>query len=219
MTLRFPARVGRSRFGLPRPLPLVLGLCLLAFGTVANAQTRAADIKALLEGYEWRLEPERFTCIGDGIDVALRQIASEATLPNYYRLRAVTALSLFPNPETAGFLERMISDSASHPSHVQRALHAYAYAYADQQPQRVTEVARNALNLSTDYQIQTAAAQTLAGLRTTESKQALRGYLNSGLSDLQRRQVKHMVRESKALTSAPRGPGSGATRIPKNDCA
>jgi hypothetical protein len=202
-----------------RPLVLILGLVCFPLSSSLNAQLRAQDVKPLLEGYEWRLAPEPFICMGKGVDAALRAVASDETLPYYYRQRALTTLSLFPNRDTANYLEQVISDSASHPSHVQRALFAYANAYAGKQPGRVTEVARNALTLSSDHQIRFAAAETLARLRTTGAKQTLRDYMHSGLSTLQRQQLRHMMRQSKSVQASSRGRRSGAVSHKQSTCA
>ena len=202
-----------------RRLVLILSLFCLSLSSSLNAQLQAQDVKPLLEGYEWRLTPEPFICMGKGVDAALRAVASDETLPYYYRQRALTALSLFPNRDTANYLQQVISDSASHPSHVQRALYAYAGAYAGKQPGRVTEVARNALTLSSDDQIKSAAAETLARLRTTGAKQTLRDYMHSGLSTLQRQQLRHMMRQSKSVQASSRGRRSGAVSHKQSTCA
>lgn len=199
---------------------LVLGLCLLLSSFAVQAQPRVNDVKPLLEGYEWKLDAARFICMGKGADRVLRKVASDATLPNYYRLRALTALGLFPNPKTASFLEQMISDSGSHPSQVQQALYAYSLAY-HKQPRRVMEVARNALLSTDDYQVQTAAAETLASLRTPESKDALRGYLKSDLSNLQRQRIKMMMRKPgpTSVSSGTRKSTPRDQRAEVHDCS
>ena len=156
--------------------------------------------------------------MGKSVDAALREVASDETLPYYLRQRALTALSLFPNRDTANYLEQVISDSASHPSHVQRALSAYANAFAGKQPNRVTEVARNALVLSSDYQIRTAAAETLARVRTRGAKATLRDYMNSGLSKLQRQHIRHMMRQPKSAQRFNRGDRSGAVASKQFTC-
>ncbi len=200
------------------PLVLILSLFCFSLSSSLNAQLRAQDVKPLLEGYEWQLAPEPFICMGKGVDAALRAVASDETLPYYYRQRALTALSLFPNRDTANYLQQVISDSASHPSHVQRALYAYANAYAGKQPGRVTEVARNALALSSDDQIRFAAAETLARLRTTGAKQTLRDYMHSGLSKLQRQQIRHMMRQAKPRQPLKQGSRSGAVSQKQFTC-
>jgi hypothetical protein len=202
-----------------RPLVLILSLFCFSLSSSLNAQLRAQDVKPLLEGYEWQLAPEPFICMGKGVDAALRAVASDETLPYYYRQRALTALSLFPNRDTANYLQQVISDSASHPSHVQRALFAYANAYAGKQPGRVTEVARNALALSSDDQIKSAAAETLARLRTTGAKQTLRDYMHSGLSKLQRQQIRHMMRQAKPRQPLKQSSRSGAVSQKQSTCA
>lgn len=179
-----------------RLLLISLSMCFFALSAGLHAQTQIGAVKSLLEGYEWELVPERFICAGKGVDVALREIASDETLLNYYRQRALAALRLFPNAENASYLEQVISSSASHPSQVQRALYAYAKGFAGKQPERVTEVARNALVLNTDYQTRTAAAATLATLRTSGARTALRVYMSSGLSELQRQRLESMMRKS-----------------------
>jgi hypothetical protein len=201
-----------------RPLVLILSLFCFSLSSSLNAQLRAQDVKPLLEGYEWQLAPEPFICMGKGVDAALRAVASDETLPYYYRQRALTALSLFPNRDTANYLQQVISDSASHPSHVQRALYAYANAYAGKQPGRVTEVARNALALSSDDQIKSAAAETLARLRTTGAKQTLRDYMHSGLSKLQQQQLRHMMRQAKPRQPLKQGSRSGAVSQKQFTC-
>jgi hypothetical protein len=201
------------------PLVLILSLFCFSLSSSLNAQLRAQDVKPLLEGYEWRLAPEQFICVGEGVDAALRAVAADETLPYYYRQRALTALSLFPNRDTANYLEQVISDSASHPSHVQRALSAYAGAFAGKQPGRVTEVARNALALSSDDQIKSAAAETLARLRTTGAKQTLRDYMHSGLSKLQRQQIRHMMRQAKPRQPLKQSSRSGAVSQKQSTCA
>lgn len=200
MLTRFHMRFFWSTSQGRRSSLLTLALAITSSSCILQAQSRV-DVKPLLEGYEWTLEPEPFVCNGDGMDVALREMASNETVLNYYRLRALTALSLFPNPETATYLEQVISDGASHPSRVQRALDAYARAFADEQPERVMEVARAALGASADAQVQTAAAMTLAALPTPESQALLRQYLNSGLSDLQRQQLRYLMRESRRVNA------------------
>jgi hypothetical protein len=202
-----------------RPLVLILSLFCLSLSGSLHAQLQAQDVKPLLEGYEWRLAPQRFICMGKGVDAALRAVASDETLPYYYRQRALTALSLFPNRDTANYLQQVISDSASHPSHVQRALYAYAGAFSGKQPGRVTEVARNALMLSSDHQIRTAAAETLARIRTTGAKQTLRDYMHSGLSKLQRQQITHMMRQAKPRQPLKQGSRSGAISQKQSTCA
>jgi hypothetical protein len=201
-----------------RPLVLILGLFCLSLSGSLHANMQAQDVKPLLEGYEWQLTPEPFICMGKGVDAALRAVAADETLPYYYRQRALTALSLFPNRDTANYLEQVISDSASHPSHVQRALYAYADAYAGKQPGRVTEVARNALALSSDDQIKSAAAETLAGLRTTGAKQTLRDYMHSGPSKLQRQQIRHMMRQAKSRQQLKQRSRSGAVSQKQFTC-
>lgn len=191
-----------------RSLPFIFGIWLTSLSCDLQAQTSIDDVMPLLEGYEWRLEPEPFVCMGEGVDVALRAIAADSNLANYYRMRAISALSLFSNPETASFLEQVIADDGSHPSRVQQALYAYSDAFAQKLPERVTEVARNALAADLDYQIQSAAAMTLAKLRTPEAKAALHDYSRSDMSDLQQQQITRAMQAPDPVKAAGRRSGS-----------
>jgi hypothetical protein len=173
----------------------ILSILLLTFtNTSLFAQTRTAEVMTLLEGYEWTLEPNKFLCLGDGTDTALREIASDFELPNFYRLRALSALSLFPNDLTADLLERTINEASSDASKIRRALRAYSEGF-NNEPERVTMLTRSLLNTSTNRHIKAAAAETLASLNTQDAKQTLQDYLDTDLSSIERQRIENMINQ------------------------
>ncbi len=179
---------------------VLLMLVMILTNTTLYAQIRSADVMPLLEGYEWTLEPKPFLCLGDGTDSALREIASNPELPNYYRLRALSALSLFPNDQTADLLERTIAESSSDASQIRRALRAYSDGFSND-PERVATITRNLLNTSTNRHIKAAAAETLARYKTQISKEALQDYLDSDLSSLERQRIEQFMHQTSISNS------------------
>lgn len=174
---------------------MLLILLVSVTNTPLHAQSSSADVMPLLEGYEWTLEPKAFLCLGDGTDSALREIASDPELPSYYRLRALSALSLFPNDQTANLLERTIAGSSSDSSQVRRALRAYSDGFRNE-PERVTTVTRNLLNTSTNRHIRAAAAETLARYKTQSATEALQEYLDTDLSSLERQRIERVMNQT-----------------------
>lgn len=179
---------------------LLLSFLLIVTNCALKAQQRTQDIMPLLEGYEWELKPEQFICRGEDTDEVLRAIASDSTLPNYYRLRALTALSLFQNPETADFLVHMTS-TGSHPSLTRAALSAFSQGFIEQQPERVISLARRLLSSSDEPQLQYAAAKTLAVIPHADAQTVLDNYINADISPLQRQQLTQYRQEAKERQS------------------
>jgi len=177
------------RFGRSLGSRLFLLILLLMMSSCAlKAQPQNEDVLYLLAGTEWELKPEPFLCHGEGTDAALRSIAADDSLPNYYRLRALVALSLFNNTETAAFLERQ-STTALHPSLARAAFNAFAEGFGDQQPQRVLDLAQRLLDSSDDSQLRFEAIKIKASITQAEAKTRDGDQLESELSPLQRKQV------------------------------
>ncbi len=167
----------------------------------------------LLAGYEWELKPEQFICRGEDTDVTLRAIASDSTLPNHYRLRALTALSLFQNSETADFLEHMVI-AGSHPSQARAALAAFSKGFYEQQPERVIGLTRRLLKSSDEPQLQYAAAKTLAGMPQAEAQTAFDNYLKTDISPLQRQKLARYKQEAKVRESEKRESNTPSYQCP-----
>lgn len=170
---------------------LILSILLLMMNSCAlKAQPQNEDVLYLLAGTEWELKPEVFVCLAEGTDAALRSVAADDSLPNYYRLRALTALSLFSNPDTAAFLEQE-SITASHPSLARAAFNAFAEGFGGQQPQRVLELAQQLLDSSDDPQLRFEAIKIQASIPQPEAKTMVEEHFGTELSPLQRQQVEH----------------------------
>ncbi len=185
--------------GMPVSL-FLLTLILIIPSCALKAQQRTQDIMHLLAGYEWELKPEQFICRGEGTDAALRAIASDNTLPNHYRLRALTALSVFKNSETADFLEH-VATAESHPSQARTAFAAFSRGFSRQQPERVSELARRLLKSSDEPQLRYAAAKTLAIIPQAEAQTAFDNYLKADISPLQRQKLEQHRQAAKIRES------------------
>ena len=195
------------------PWLFVLTLILIIPSCALEAQQRNQDIMQLLDGYEWELKPEPFICRGGNTDGILRAIASDDTLSNHYRLRALTALSFFQNSETADFLEHMVI-AGSHPSQARAALAAFSKGFYEQQPERVIGLARRLLKSSDEPQLQYAAAKTLALIPQAEAQTAFDNYLKADISPLQRQKLERYRQEAKMRESIRRESDAPSYRCP-----
>ena len=63
----------------------------------------------LLQGYEWRLQEDRFRAMGPDAYKSLLNIADDADRVNFIRARAARALTLYPNDVVWEFFEREIT--------------------------------------------------------------------------------------------------------------
>ncbi len=152
---------------------------ILAVGLLIPSAVPAQDVEQvmpLLKGYEWTLEPEQFQNLGADVDLALMEIASDTTLMNAYRFRALQTLQLFEKERVAVFLENYIEQDRSS-SHLRRAFEALSGGFAATQPARVQQAARKLLNNSNPH-IRISAARALRKLDTSSSRTAYRTYLN-----------------------------------------
>ena len=136
------------------------------------------DIRHSLEGYEWKLQPSRIQNLGTDADLALMRIVREGDdYPNYYRLRALEALSLFPSERVAQFLESYLKSPQEEPAHLLRALDSLSKGFAFAQPQRVQRAAESLLGHESPH-VRVLAAKTLRRLNTADSRQAVVRYLD-----------------------------------------
>jgi len=164
---------------------LMLAVGMLIPKTV-SAQT-AEQVMPLLQGYEWTLQPKRFQYLGKDIDLALMEIASDTTLMNAYRFRALQTLKLFEKERVADFLENYIEQNRS-ASHLRRAFESLSSGFATTQPERVQQAARKLLNNANPH-VRISAARALKKLDTSNSRSAYRTYLSTEEEDWVRKAI------------------------------
>lgn len=152
---------------------LLIGILLIP---TAQAQSKE-QILSLLQGYEWRLEPVRFTSLREDVDLTLMEIVADTSLMNAYRFRALEALKLFEKERVAKFLENYMNQSQTS-SHLRRAFEAFSEGFSENQPQRVQMAAQRLLSNS-DPHVRISAARALRTLSTSNARSAYRGYLNN----------------------------------------
>ncbi|MDP7140149.1 MAG: hypothetical protein QF560_17450, partial [SAR324 cluster bacterium] len=90
-------------------MKIEFGLLMLIFFLCTSSALAVPEIKSvmrLLEGRHWELHDGPFRALGEGTDEVLREISDNSSLINYLRFRALTALALYENEETAEHLER-----------------------------------------------------------------------------------------------------------------
>lgn len=146
-------------------------------------------VKNLLLGYEWKLNPTSFERLGDTTYKTLIQIVEDpAPLPNYFRLRALEALRLYPNSEVESFLEKYIKSQTSQSSsaRIRRAFQSFSIAFTPSQPAKVELLAASLLG-HPDAHVRLGAVQQLKRLGTDSSLRLLR---------LQRTQETGFVRDA-----------------------
>ena len=166
----------------------VLG-CLMGFllASTAQAQTTKDQMLSLLQGYEWRLEPVRFTTLANA-DLVLMEIAEDASLMNVYRFRALAALQLFPKDRVADFLENYIAQNPTS-SHSRRALEALSAGFSESHPKRVSDTAQKLLQDPNPH-VRISAARTLKALDTPKATSAYRVHLNKESEDWVRQAIR-----------------------------
>ncbi len=143
----------------------------------AYAQPEKKQVLALLKGYEWKLEPKWFQWLGDDADLTLMEIASDTSLMNAYRFRALEALRLYDKERVADFLENYIGQNEQS-SHLRRAFESFSSRFADTQPARVQQAARKLLSNS-NAQVRISAARALRNLNTDDARSTFQRYLGT----------------------------------------
>ncbi|MBF0240146.1 MAG: hypothetical protein HQM12_20785, partial [SAR324 cluster bacterium] len=142
--------------------------CFLLCGTVLWAAPNREDVKKLLEGYEWQIDPVQFGELGADTDLVLMEIITDpAPMLNYYRFRALEALRLFPNDRVATFLEKYLGNE-SDTSRVYRAFDSYTRNFSKSRPQTVQKIAEKLLvNSKPDLRI--AAVEALKKIKSADA--------------------------------------------------
>ncbi len=171
-------------------------LCAAAVFALATAGTalpasavEKEQVRSMLRGYEWTLNPESFTQFGEGVDEALMAIVSDPEpMPAYFRQRALVALRLYGNDRVADFLEG-VATSPSDKFLARRAFESFTSAFAASRPARVEALAAKLLELS-DPHLRVAAARTLRTLGTATAETRFSAYLSSEKEAWVRRQAR-----------------------------
>ena len=115
-------------------------------------------VMRLLEGRHWELREGPFERLGEGADEVLREIADNNSMINYIRFRALAALSLFNNEETAEHLERHSRSNDS--SFAQRGFASLSRGFSESDPERVKRTAEFLMN-SSEGHLRIAAAREM----------------------------------------------------------
>ena len=76
-------------------------------------QSSKATVMATLEGYEWQINHQQIENLGPDADVTLIEIIEHPTLLNFYQIRALEVLRLFPK-RTSGTFFRRVHQSFKH---------------------------------------------------------------------------------------------------------
>ena len=151
-------------------------LFILLFSLPVQAAPPPRDeVMHLLEGYEWTIVPEKFKNLED-VDLTLMEIVKDPKpMLNYYRLRALEVLRLFPKPRVADFLDVYLSQEKG-TSRLRRALDSFSINFASTQPERVQKVAARFLK-HPKPNIRIAAISTLRKIGTPEALRLLNTHL------------------------------------------
>jgi len=172
---------------LPQTYLLSVIMLLTLFANIAFAQTDANKVLHLLKGYEWKLDSEKFLNsvqqlnLTTDADLALSDIASDTSLLNVHRFRAIQALSLFNNERVANFLENYMHANPQD-YHVRRAFAALAKGFSKFQPDRIQNMATKMLNNPNGH-IRMQAAKALKNLKSKSAQARYERYLKDEKED------------------------------------
>ena len=137
---------------------LIVFTLILSLAESSIANPKKSEVMKLLEGRHWHLNILAFKSLGDETDTALIDIASDTSLINYLRFRALEALSLFPSEKTGIFLEQTANNSFA--SLARRGFEAFKIGFSKSEPIRVENLAKKLLN-HPNAQLRIAAARTV----------------------------------------------------------
>jgi hypothetical protein len=148
---------------------LIGGLFLLA-GTSWAVPPRS-QVLGLLEGRHWQLDPGAFRRLGAGTETVLQELADNESLTNYLRFRALEALSVFPEDETAAFLEAFSQRTAPH--FARRGVEALSRGFGQSHPRHVQRTAE-ALSRHPSPQVRLSAGRALKGTAPEQFQRFMR---------------------------------------------
>ena len=133
-------------------------ICILFWNLtgITVAAPDKAQVMKLLEGRHWKLDAEVFQRLGEGTDRVLIEIAEDKLLINYFRFRALEALSLFPTENAATFLETTAKIKFA--PLARRGFEALKRGFAKTQPERVKQLANHLLKHN-NAQVRISAAR------------------------------------------------------------
>ena len=104
------------------------------------------SVMLLLEGRHWELHEGPFRALGEDADEVLRQISDNTSLINYLRFRALAALALYENEETAEHLERHARSQDS--AFARRGFSSLSRGFSELDPERVRRIAEHLMSSS-----------------------------------------------------------------------
>ena len=140
---------------------LIIFTLILSSAEILVANPKKPEVMRLLEGRHWHLNILAFKSLGDETDTLLIDIASDTSLINYLRFRALEALSLFPSEKTGIFLEQTANNSFA--SLARRGFEAFKIGFSKSEPRRVENLAKELLN-HPNAQLRISAARTVRSL-------------------------------------------------------
>lgn len=153
-------------------------LCLLCVGLMqattkpAFADTLGQQIDALMGGYEYVPPASAWTRLGPEAASRLRVIAEDTHQLPSKRLRAVSALALFPTSETRAFLEQILANEQASSLMRRKAALSLAAGFGTS---ALPVVARHAA--SPDVRLRDDVARALGLIKTPEARAVLQSRL------------------------------------------
>ena len=148
----------------------LLGGLFLLVGTSGAVPPRS-QVLGLLEGRHWQLDPEAFRRLGAGTPQVLQELADNESLTNYLRFRALEALTVFPEDETAAFLESF--SQRTEPALARRGVEALSRGFRQTHPQHVQRTAA-ALSRHPSPQVRLSAGHALKGTAPEQFQRFMR---------------------------------------------
>tara|TARA_Y100000294_G_scaffold76095_1_gene71775 strand:+ start:1224 stop:1748 length:525 start_codon:yes stop_codon:yes gene_type:complete len=147
-------------------------LILVLFITKSSilAVPQRESVLSLLEGRHWELHDGPFRALGEGTDEVLREISDNSSLINYLRFRALTALALYENEETAEHLERHARSQDS--AFARRGFSSLSRGFSESDPDRVRRTAEHLMR-SSEAHLRIAAAREMRRIDTSTFKSFL----------------------------------------------
>ena len=142
-------------------MKIKFGLLILVFflsTSSALAVPKNESVMRLLEGRHWELHDGPFRALGEGTDEVLRLISDNTSLIYYLRFRALVALALYDNEETAEHLERHARSKDS--AFAQRGFSSLSRGFSESDPDRVRRTAEHLMR-SSEAQLRIAAAREM----------------------------------------------------------
>lgn len=175
----------------------------LSFFFLSHAYAKApskATVMATLEGYEWQINYQQIENLGPDADVTLIEIIEDPTILNFYQIRALEVLRLFPKERVARFLEEYTNRSNTSDVHLKRAIDSYSRAFSAVEPMRVQEFTAPFLQ-HRNIHVQITAARSLTRVPLLEAE----GLVSRYIEDQPQEWIKQKVSKREFPYSFERG--------------